>query len=289
MFRNLSSRVKAGIFYALAFGLSLGVALLSPVLGEATPLVAMFTPLTAVLLIFFVVTRDGYSKTGWLSLGLHRPGLRSWGLAVLAPLLVLGGAYGVAWSIGVGQPSVPGGQELLALPLKLLISIAIGALLGALGEEVGWRGYLLPHLMPLGRTRALLVSGFLHGVWHLPVMLLTPFYHSLGNRFIVVPLFLLSITAAGVFYGYLRLTSNSVWPAAIAHRAVNSFWDQFATLTIPVSPLALEYLAGESGVFTLIGIMLVAGWLVYRLDQQGRAAPVAPAPALALASTQTHP
>jgi membrane protease YdiL (CAAX protease family) len=204
-------------------------------------------------------------------------------------LLVLGGAYGVAWSIGVGQPSVPGGQELLALPLKLLISIAIGALLGALGEEVGWRGYLLPHLMPLGRTRALLVSGFLHGVWHLPVMLLTPFYHSLGNRFIVVPLFLLSITAAGVFYGYLRLTSNSVWPAAIAHRAVNSFWDQFATLTIPVSPLALEYLAGESGVFTLIGIMLVAGWLVYRLDQQGRAAPVAPAPAPALASTQTHP
>jgi membrane protease YdiL (CAAX protease family) len=105
-------------------------------------------------------------------------------------------------------------------------------------------------------------------VWHLPVMLLTPFYHSLGNRFIVVPLFLLSITTAGVFYGYLRLTSNSVWPAAIAHRAVNTFWDQFSTLTVPVSPLALEYLAGESGVFTLIGIILIAGWLLYRLNQK---------------------
>jgi len=64
------------------------------------------------------------------------------------------------------------------------------------------------------------------------------------------------------------LTSDSVWPAAIGHRAVNTFWDQFSTLTIPVSPLALEYLAGESGVFTLIGIMLIAGWLLHRLNQQ---------------------
>ena len=279
MFTDFSNLTKAFWYYIIALGLSLAVAFLSPVLGEDILLISMFTPLTAVLLMFFVVTRDGYSRAGWLSLGLHRPGLRSWGLAVVLPLLVLGGAYGAAWSIGVGQPSVPGGQELLALPFKLLISIAIGALLGALGEEVGWRSYLLPHLMSLGRTRAMLVTGFLHGVWHLPVMLLTPFYHGLGDRFIVVPLFLLSITAAGVFYGYLRLTSNSVWPAAIAHRAVNTFWDQLATLTVPVSPLALEYLAGESGVFTLIGIVLVAGCLLYRLNQQ-QAAPVAPAPVL---------
>jgi membrane protease YdiL (CAAX protease family) len=171
------------------------------------------------------------------------------------------------------------GQELLALPVKVLISIAIGALLGALGEEVGWRGYLLPHLMSLGRTRAMLITGFLHGVWHLPGMLLTPFYHSLGNRFIVVALFMLSITIAGVFYGYLRLTSDSVWPVAIAHRAVNTVWDQFATLTIPVSPLALEYLAGESGLFTLVGIILIAGWLLYRLNQQ-QVVSVAPASVL---------
>jgi uncharacterized protein len=268
MFRNLSDLTKAGVFYVLAFSLAFAVALLSQMLGEGVLLISMFTPLMAVLLMFLVVTRDGYSRAGWLSLGLHRPGLRSWGLAVLLPLLAIGGAYSAAWSIGIGQASVPAGQELLALPVKLLISIAIGALLGALGEEVGWRGYLLPHLMSLGRTRAMLLTGFLHGIWHLPGMLLTPFYHNLGNRFIVVALFMLSITIAGVFYGYLRLTSDSVWPVAIAHRAVNTFWDQFTTLTVPVSPLALEYLAGESGLFTLIGIILIAVWLLYRLNQQ---------------------
>lgn len=268
MFRNLSDLVKAGIFYALTFGMALVVASLSRTLGEGVLIISMFTPLVAVLLMFFVITRDGHSKTGWLSLGLHRPGLRSWGLAALMPLLAIGGAYGAAWSIGMGQPNVPVGQELLTLPFKLLISIAIGTLLGALGEEVGWRGYLLPHLMSLGPTRAMLVTGFLHGVWHLPGMLLTPYYHGLGSRFIVVPLFLLSITVAGVFYGYLRLTSNSVWPVAVAHRAVNTFWDQFTLFTVPVSPLALEYLAGESGLFTLIGIILIARWLLYRLNQQ---------------------
>lgn len=279
MFRNLSDPVKAVSFYALAFGLALAVTFLSPRLGEGVLLISMFTPLMAVLIMFFVVTRDGYSKAGWLSLGLHRAGLRSWGLAVLMPLLAIGGAYGAAWIIGVGQLNMPGGREMVTLPVKLIISIAFGALLGALGEEVGWRGYLLPHLMSLGRTRAMLVTGFLHGVWHLPVMLLTPFYHGLGDRFIVVPLFLLSITVAGVFYGYLRLTSDSVWPAAIAHRAVNTIQDQFATLTVTVSPLALEYLAGESGVFTLIGIILIAGWLLYRLNQQ-QPSPIVTAPAL---------
>ena len=279
MFRNLSNLVKAGIFYGLAFGLALAVALLSQVFGEGVLIISMFTPLMAVLLMFFVVTRDGYSRTGWLSLGLHRPGVRSWGLAVLMPLIAIGVAYGAAWSIGVGQPNIPSGQELLVLPFQLLISIAIGTLLGALGEEVGWRGYLLPHLMPLGPTRAMLVTGFLHGVWHLPGMLLTPYYHGLGNRFIVVPLFLLSITVAGVFYGYLRLTNDSVWPTAIAHRAVNTFWDQFTILTVPVSPLALEYLAGESGLFTLFWIIVIARWLLFRLNQQ-RVISVSPATVL---------
>jgi membrane protease YdiL (CAAX protease family) len=268
MFRNLSPLGKAGIFYALTFALAAVVAFASQTLGEGVLLISMFTPLVAVLLMFLVVTRDGYTRAGWLSLGLHRLGLRSWGLAILLPLLVIGAAYGAAWAVGVGRPNLPAGGALITLPVKLLISILIGALLGALGEEVGWRGYLLPHLMQLGRTRAMLLSGFLHGVWHLPGMLLTPFYHGLGDRWIVVPLFLLSITAAGVFYGYLRLTSDSVWPVAIAHRAVNTSWDQFSTLTIAVSPLALEYLAGESGVFTLIGIVLVAAWLLYRLNHR---------------------
>ena len=123
----------------------------------------------------------------------------------------------------------------------------------------------------------MLVSGFLHGVWHLPLILMTPFYHSSGNRLIVVTLFLLTMTAAGVFYGYLRLKSGSIWPAALAHSAFNTFWETFMAWTLAAaSPLALEYLAGESGLITLVGVVVMAGWLVYRVNRPVRPVPVDP-------------
>jgi hypothetical protein len=120
----------------------------------------------------------------------------------------------------------------------------------------------------------MLLSGLLHGLWHLPLMLLTPFYHADGNRFIVVGLFLLTLTVAGLLYGYLRLTSGSVWSVTLAHGALNTFWGQFSMLTVAASsPLLLEYLSGESGLLTLIGAALLACWLAYRWQRQPEALP----------------
>jgi len=275
MYKTLSDPVKAIMFYAIAFGLEFVAAIgLAPVLGELAPLAGMFTPTIAALVMLLVVTREGYTRAGWASLGLHRAGLRAWGLALLLPLLILGGAYGVLWASGVASAALPAGLSgaaLVQLVLKTLFMIAIGVFLGgALGEELGWRGYLLPKLLFLGPRRALLLSGLLHGIWHLPMILLTPYYHSMGNLLITLPLFLATLTLAGVFYGELRLRTGSVWPAAIAHRAFNVFWDRFAAMTVTTSPLLVEYLAGETGLLTLIGVAIVAGVLLARLGPQSR-------------------
>jgi membrane protease YdiL (CAAX protease family) len=120
----------------------------------------------------------------------------------------------------------------------------------------------------LGPKRALLISGFLHGLWHLPVFLLTPFYPTEGNRFIVMILFLLTLTAAGAVYGYLRLASDSLWPATLFHGAFNAFWDVFASITIADSPIATQYLSGEAGLLTLIGTAVAATYFIYRLQQR---------------------
>ncbi|SRR6266545_1106838 len=274
MYKTLSDPVKAIVFYAIAFGLELAVAIaLAPVLGELAALVGMFTPTIAVLVMLLVLTREGYTRAGWESLGLHRAGLRAWGLALLVPLLALGGAYGVLWASGVASAALPAelsGGALIQLALKTLFMIAIGVFSGALGEELGWRGYLLPKLLFLGPRRALLLSGLLHGLWHLPLILLTPYYHNMGNLLITLPLFLATFTLAGVFYGYMRLTTGSVWPAAIAHRALNVFWSRFTAITVTTSPLLVEYLAGEAGLLTLIGIAIVATVLLARLEASSR-------------------
>lgn len=61
---------------------------------------------------------------------------------------------------------------LVALQLAVLPVAAVINLVPALGEELGWRGWLLPKLMPLGPVPAIPVSGVLWGVWHAPLVLL---------------------------------------------------------------------------------------------------------------------
>jgi len=76
MFTQLTDTVKAALFYAIAFGLTLCVALLAPRLGDGAMLLHMYTPTVAALLMLLVVTRDGHTRAGWSALGLGRAGLR---------------------------------------------------------------------------------------------------------------------------------------------------------------------------------------------------------------------
>jgi uncharacterized protein len=268
LFTNLTNSAKAFVFYVFAFGLTVTVSLLYPLLGQITGIIHMFTPTLSVLIMMLVVTRDGYSKAGWATLGLHRAGLRWWVLALLGPLSVMSAVYGLVWSTGLAHAVVPD-----ALFTSAALASMLGSGLGlscalALGEEIGFRGYLLPRLMHLGTARALLLSGLLHAIWHLPLMLLTPFIPVLGNWLIMVPVFVLTLTAAGVFYGYLQLSSKSVWPSTLAHGSINWFFGLFAALTVTASPLALAYLTGETGVLTLVATTLSSGVILYRLRQR---------------------
>jgi membrane protease YdiL (CAAX protease family) len=153
--------------------------------------------------------------------------------------------------------------------LKLGIGLVITTLL-ALLEEVGWRGYMLPRMTGLGVGTAMLATGFLHGVWHLPLMLLTNVYHA-GDMRIVAPLFVVTLTLAGVFYGFLRLWTGSVWPVAVAHAAVNTAWVAVGAVSVPHSPLAGEYVGGESGLTVIAALLLLAVPILRFMRRRGMA------------------
>lgn len=267
MFRNLTDSTKALIFFALAFGMTVAVSLLEPLLGGVTMLLHMYTPTFAAVLMLLVVTRDGYTRAAWSALGLGRAAWPAWGLALVGPLAVVGGAYAIVWVAGLAHPAMPAGFTPATLLLEIAASLAISSAF-ALGEEIGFRGYLLPRLVHLGTTRGLVLAGLMFGIWHFPLMLLTPLYPVLGNWLIVGPIVLVTLTAAGVFYGFFQLSSGSVWPATIAHGAVNTSFKLFGMITVTSSPLALEYLAGERGALTLIATVLGAAWLVSRLRRR---------------------
>lgn len=216
MLTNLSDAAKAVLFYVIALSLAGAVAASTSMWGGSTPHVTMLTPAIAVLVMTTLVTNDGRHRDAWASLGLHKVGLNGWPFAIGVPVLVLGGTYAVTWISGLAEMKAPVFSGSLKFVLVAFVGLAFSTFF-AMGEEIGWRGYMLPRLKTIGVFRAMLVVGFLQGVWHLPIMLATPWYHSSGNKFIVVPLFLVTLTLAGILLGYLRFTTDSVWPCAIAH------------------------------------------------------------------------
>ena len=156
--------------------------------------------------------------------------------------------------------------------IDLLISATIGAVF-ILGEEIGWRGFLLPRMHTLlPRRAAWVVTGLAQGLYHLPLILLTTTYNSVGSRWIIAPSVVIVVTGGGVFYGWLRDSSNSLWPVAIAHNAINVCFETAAKTIIAVSPAGLAYVAGEGGWATMGATWLVAGVLLIT-NSSGRRGP----------------
>ncbi len=270
MFTRLNDLTKAAIFYGLTFTLALTVALVSRGgNGDLVEIGSMLTPTIALLLMLLVVTRDGRTREAWRALGTSRTGANLWIAALVMPTIILLASYAVIWRTNYADAGLPTDRSVPDLAINTVINFAV-VFVFALAEEIGWRGYLLPRLLPLGTRRAALLTGLLHGIFHLPLFLLTPFYHQDGNKLITVPLFLLALTLAGAIYGYLRLTTASVWPAAIAHTTLNVVWNLCSALTVATSPIAVEYLAGESGLLPLLGYTAIAAWCLSRLAGQAR-------------------
>ena len=114
----------------------------------------------------------------------------------------------------------------------LLISVLQVAVIGpiiniipTMGEELGWRGYLLPKLRKLFSDRyALIISGVIWGLWHIPVIVLG---HNYGTDYVGYPwlgilAMILFCVVLGVIEGYISIKLESAIPAAMIHSTVNA-------------------------------------------------------------------
>jgi membrane protease YdiL (CAAX protease family) len=295
MFTKLTDTSKAAIFSVLVLCLSVGAALLIRFLelpqGFAMFAVWSFTPTVAALIMLLVVTREGYSKEGWKSLGLHRLGLNVWWIAFGVTLLITVAASAIVWATPLASFVVPEGGIINPI-LNFLIQFGILVLTFALGEEIGMRGYLQPRLMSLGRTRGLLLVGLVWATWHMPLYYFVAKLFPVGNVLLFLPLFYGTIVAASFIFGYLRIYTGSTWPASIAHSVHNAAWGVLGALTVTSSPVLVNlYLVGDYGILILIGCVIGAIWVGYYLRsgmnkaQPGGVAPAAtPAPPAAPAA-----
>ncbi len=263
--QNRSPLREVVAYLSLTYGLALGIAVALPDMG-INRLLSVLVPTVAVTILTFTYVRKGSRRELWRGLGLNRLGLRSWLPALFLPFLLCGAAYGTALAIGAGRLTDLDITSAGALDwsLNLLVGLVLMTVV-ILGEEIGWRGFMLPRVQELtDKRRAAVLTGFAHGLFHLPLILIATTYDSDGARWIVAPAAVVTITAGGVFYAWLRDRSGSIWPVAVAHNSVNTVFSIGASAVVAASPSSLAYVAGETGFATLGACVVMAAVVLLR-------------------------
>jgi membrane protease YdiL (CAAX protease family) len=171
----------------------------------------------------------------------------------------------------VGQ-SIPGlsiGAIALINVVTLPIAI-VSSSFAAFGEEIGWRGWLLPNLLPLGTWPALLLTGAVWGLWHSPIILLG--YNYGRTDVLGVAAMTVWCVLLGVVFGWLRLRTASVWPAVIAHGALNAAtttWLVTFSAENPGDDFVWGTILGVSGAIVLV-VLIVALAVTGQLRKQAQ-------------------
>jgi len=271
--------VKAQIRIFLVITFALTIVLSFPMIragdmylaGGAYVMGIMWSPGIAALITCLVFQRN-LRGLGW------KPGKLSYLAA--SYLIPLGAAlivYSTVWTTGLGRFRVDEyfgsntagtfGVENPSPGLSLAILLTGGLLLRmifALGEEIGWRGFLLPRLAEVvSLKRAAILSGVIWAVYHLPGLLFLQYYR--GSRLQSVICFSIMAIAASVIMAWLRMRSGSLWTAAVFHSSHNlAIQGIFNGLTENTGPT--DFFVDEFGIGMALVYSLAAIWFWRRFQ-----------------------
>jgi uncharacterized protein len=228
-FKALVQRHALLTFFVLAFGLSWPF-LIADALGShgwlpfRLPVIAMLLMSYGPTLAAIIVTGLTSGRSGVRALLgrllIWRVGLVWYGVAIFGPLVLMVGANTLYGLLGGTPPPWP------TLSLAWLVMVGAQFILRALvnGEEIGWRGFALPHLQ-VGHSAlaASLFLGTVEALFHLPL-----FFTRGSSQSGMAPLaFLaLSLGLATLFTWLFNNTQGSVPLAYLIHAAVNT-WSNF--------------------------------------------------------------
>mgnify|MGYP001053355759 CR=1 FL=1 len=141
----------------------------------------------------------------------------------------------------------------------------------ALGEEIGWRGYLLPILLKLtGQRKAVLIHGLLWGLAHAPLIYFG-FNYGLdywGTPFTGILMMVLVCMVLGTWLADLTIRSASILPACIFHGAGNVIGELAALVSfLGISPLLVP---NPTGLIGLSGLLLGALVLLWKMPRPAK-------------------
>jgi len=234
----------------------------------------MWVPTVATVLTIKLVTHEGFAITN-LRIGALKPYLIS-ALVVPACFMI---TYILTWLLGLGQPDwqlaelrtlmTSSGADVstmppstVILPVVFLASLFLGPTINGIfgfGEEFGWRGYLLPKLLPLGKLKAYTILGMIWGLWHAPLIVVG--FNFPGYPFLGIVGMVLMTTTIGIYINELTVRNRSSVLAGWIHGAFNGQVYGIWRILFPnVNPLV----GGFTGVVGATVWLILGLWVMYR-------------------------
>ncbi len=198
--------IRVLVFYAVTFFLTILLSVVQQAFGLNAGVIVLpqFAPGLAALILVALFRKDA------IKLAVSPKGLSAQQIlgALGIPLLIslsLVLVYG-GFVAGIKVPTVD--------PVALVILLG-GMLLGAFGEELGWRAYLQNMLdRRIGALAAFVLTGMLWGLWHVGNYANGPAY--------MLWFLLFTIGCSGVLGGLIRGSGYNVTLAGLFHFAVNA-------------------------------------------------------------------
>lgn len=177
-----------------------------------------YTPaLAAVVTAVIFRGRTGWAAI-WRRLARWRVGPQLWALAVLGPLAAGVLVVLLVQLLGHNVPFAPRAVP----PVKLVLIFFLFALVdGPLGEEIGWRGFLLPTLLERrGPLTASLAVGVVWFFWHLPLYAATGRYEMTAAFFLG---YLVNNVAFALVHTWFFLRSGGSALLAVAFHTAGNY------------------------------------------------------------------
>ncbi len=218
----------------------------------------MYCPAIAAIITSLIYYRS-IREFGW------KPGkVKYLVIGYAIPLVYATISYGIFWILTSG--TFTGNLPQYNLIYFVLMGTLTTILGGVLGEEIGWRGFLVPQLAKITSfTKVGLISGIIWAVWHFPLILFAN-YDAGASLWYSLPMFTITVIAMGFILAWLRLRSGSIWPAVLLHASSNLFVQSlFDPLTKQTG--ITRYIVGETGALMAVIIVLFAFILWMQRDK----------------------
>lgn len=270
-------KTKLAVYLAVTFGMSgvfYGIIIASG-FGSLSVLGLMWCP-AAGAIAARLLTQGNLRGMGWGLSPAGRGGIRYFAAAFALPVVAGLAVYGLVWISGLGgfdpQPfsGYPRGVSgwIPALSRALLRQLTVGmalSVLSAFGEELGWRGLMMPELAKMTDYRRVVLWGSLiWAVYHYPLILFSG-YHSNAPLWYGTVMFTLSVSAISFVFAWLRLKSGSLWTGVLLHATHNlviqGIFDRMTS-----DRGATVYLTGEFGIGLVVAYGVVALWCWRKRD-----------------------